>query len=122
MGIEEEDAEIIANGVDEVTDAVTNRILGQHTHKDKTVALLLEDIKWGQLREELKQSAYKKCFTKFSSKDGVILRDTRLATPAILQQDIFAAAHEGHPEKIQLQQNAASYFLCSSVHCKFQIL
>lgn len=45
MGIEEEDAEIIANGVDEVTDAVTNHILGQHTHKDKTVALLLEDIK-----------------------------------------------------------------------------
>lgn len=45
LGIEEEDAEIIANGVDEVTDAVTNHILGQHTHKDKTVALLLEDIK-----------------------------------------------------------------------------
>ena len=45
LGIEEEDAEIIPNRVDEVTDAVTHRILREHTHNDITVALLLEDIK-----------------------------------------------------------------------------
>ena len=59
MGIEEEqeDAEIIVNRADKVADAVTIPILRQHTQKDKTLVLLLEDIKQGQLKEELKQSA-----------------------------------------------------------------
>ena len=101
MGIEDEEeyVEIMINTADEMIDLVTIPILRQRTHKDKTLRLLLKNIKQGQLREELKQSAYKECFTKFSRKDGVILRDTRLLIPARLQPDILAAAREGHPAK-----------------------
>lgn len=39
--------EIIVNRVDEVMDAVTISILKQHTCNDKTLVLLLENIKLG---------------------------------------------------------------------------
>lgn len=61
-----------------MTDVITIPMLRQHNRKGKTCVLLLEDIKQGQLRDELKQSLYKERFTEFSSKGGVSLRDTRL--------------------------------------------
>ena len=63
LGIEEEqeDVEIIANRVEEVIDAVTISIYRQNVFEGKTFVLLLEDIKRGQLRVELVQSACKEC-------------------------------------------------------------
>ena len=63
LGIEEEqeDVEIIANRGEEVIDAVTISIYRQNVFEGKTFVLLLEDIKRGQLRVELVQSACKEC-------------------------------------------------------------
>ena len=101
LGIEEEeeDAEIIVNRIDEVIDAVTLPILKYHTETDKTLQMLLQDVRKGQLRKEQKLSRYKDVFHQLSCKEGVILRDSRLIIPAALRPDILGAAHKGHPAR-----------------------
>ena len=110
----EEDAEKIFNRVEEVMDAVTVPILRKHNHKGKTFVLLFEDIKKGLLREEFEQSACKECFTKCSTKVGVMLRDTRRLIRTSLQPNDLAAAHEGYPEKDSMtrQLRESVWWLC----------
>ena len=101
LGVEdvEEDAEIIVNQINAVTDAITFPILKHHTEKDPALQCLMHDIQVGRLRHQPATAAYKECFEELSTKDGVVLRGYRLVIPTSLKADVLAAAHEGHPAK-----------------------
>ena len=97
LGVEEEneDAEIIVNHVEELTDAVTLPILTNETENDEELKKLKDDIRKGRLRPELK--IFKEMFPEMSLNQGVILKGERLLIPASLRPDVLGAAHEGHP-------------------------
>jgi len=100
LGIEEEeDAKIIINHINEVTDTVTLPILKHYTETDKTLQMLLQNVRKGQLRKKQKLSEYKEIFNRLSCKEGVILSDNRLLIPATLRPDVLGAAHEGLPAR-----------------------
>ena len=60
----EDDAEVIVNRVNKLTDAVTVPILQRYTKKDKELVQLREDMEKGKLRKEL--GKYKECFAELS--------------------------------------------------------
>ena len=96
---EEEDAEIIVNKINDITDAITLPILKHHTDKDEELQKLRQDIKSGRLHHEPRTKGYKQCFEELGVNDGVITRGERLVIPTTLRPGVLAAAHEGHPAK-----------------------
>ena len=69
MEDEEEDAEIIVNRVESLTDAVTLQILKNETEKDEQQKQLREDIRQG--RQYSKQAGYKECYSELSVVEGL---------------------------------------------------
>ena len=56
---------------EELGEAMTIPMLQRCTQEDKTLAVLLRDIRNGRLRKE---KEYEKCFTELSVHDGIILK------------------------------------------------
>ena len=91
---EEEDAEVIVNRVDEVSDAVTLPVLQHYTQKEASLKQLKEDILAGR-RTNVEE--YKLCFPELSVVQEVIMREERILIPTKLRPDVLAAGHEGCP-------------------------
>ena len=91
---EEEDAEVIVNRVEEVSDAVTLPLLQHYTEKEEDMRRLRQDIQTGK---QTQVAEYKLCFLELSVCQGVIMRDERILIPRGLRADVLAAAHEGCP-------------------------
>ena len=96
---EEENQEIMVCRMEELTDAVTVPVLQRHTKADKDIQKLVEDIKKGRLREELRSSGYKECFQELSVHEDMLMRGDRVVIPRSLRADVLQAAHLGHPGK-----------------------
>jgi len=65
-----QDAKIIVNQTNVVTDAITFSILKHHTANDLELQPLVTDIKMGRLHYQPKTSGYKECFNELSVKMG----------------------------------------------------
>jgi transposase InsO family protein len=97
LGVEdmEEDAEIVVNRVEALTEAVTLPVLKKYSLEDEEMQKLSNLIKKDAVKCDM--SGYKECFAELSLVDGLVVRGERLLIPAKLRADVLEAAHEGHP-------------------------
>ena len=92
---EEDDAEIIVNRVEALTDAVTLPILKNYSEEDPLVKQLMEDVKKG--KEKCEEPGFKECYSELSVVDGILVRGERIVIPVKLRLAVLEVAHEGCP-------------------------
>ena len=56
-------------------------MLQKHTHTDKVLAKVLESVKTGQLRGELKDTEYNSCLGELIIQDEMLMKGDRLVIP-----------------------------------------
>ena len=92
----EDDTEIYVNRLveEQLPEAVTREMLKKATARDRTLTMLMDDIRQGGCRKSL--TRYTQIFDELTIVDGMVVRGDKLVIPEELQAIVVQLAHEGH--------------------------